>query len=58
MYKSAHRSAASAAWVVAVLGAAAILVGPITPWLLPVELAGMITCLVASSVLAALFFRH
>lgn len=46
------------AWVMAVLGAVAILVGPITPWVLVVECVGMVVCLVASSVLAAIFFRE
>jgi hypothetical protein len=46
------------AWLVAVLGALAILVGPITPWMLPVELVGIVICLAASGVLAALFFRQ
>ena len=51
-------STTAAAWLVAVFGAAAILIGPITPWMLPVELVGVITCLAASGVLAALFFRR
>jgi hypothetical protein len=58
MLKWAVSSATSAAWLVAVLGAAAILVGPITPWVLLVEAVGMITCIVASGALTALFLRH
>jgi hypothetical protein len=50
--------ATSVAWLVAVLGAAAVLLSPITPWVVPVELAGGIICVVASGVLAAAFFRH
>jgi len=58
MLKWAVSSATSTAWLVAVLGAAAILVGPITPWVPLVELAGAITCAGASGVLTTLFFRH
>ncbi|MDT0351252.1 hypothetical protein RM445_17120 [Pseudonocardia sp. DSM 45834] len=57
MLKPASNST-TAAWLVAVFGAAAMLIGPITPWMLPVVLVGMVTCLLASGVLAALFFRH
>jgi hypothetical protein len=57
MLKPASNST-TAAWLVAVFGAAAMLIGPITPWMLPVVLAGMVTCVVASGVLAALFFRQ
>jgi len=58
MFKAAHGPAATAAWLVAVLGAIAILISPITPWVLSVELVGVVTCLVASGVLAAVFFRR
>lgn len=44
-------------WVVAVLGAAAVLVGPITPWDGPVVIAGLTTCLTASVALALWFVR-
>ncbi len=57
MLKPASNST-TAAWLVAVIGAAAMHNGPITPWMLPVVLAGMVTCVVASGVLAALFFRQ
>jgi hypothetical protein len=45
-------------WVVAVLGAAAVLVSPITPWLMPVEVVGLAACLMASTALAVWFVRH
>ena len=45
------------AWSVAVLGAVAIVVGPITPYLLVFEVVGVTTCLVACVVLAVTFFR-
>lgn len=46
------------AWLVAVLGALAILVGPITPYLLEFEVVGVITFLVGAGVLAYTFFRR
>jgi len=49
---------ATAAWCVAVLGAVAVLVGPLTPWGLLIELLGAVICLVASGVLAVVYFRH
>ena len=49
---------ATASWCVAVLGAVAVLVGPLTPWGLLVEVLGAVTCLVASGVLAVVYFRH
>jgi hypothetical protein len=59
MFKATHGPAvATVAWLVAVLGAVAILVSPITPAVLLVELMGVVTCLVASGVLAAVYFRR
>jgi hypothetical protein len=58
MPKPAANSTTTAAWLVAVFGAAAIFVGPITPWVPLVEAVGMITCIGASGVLTTLFFRH
>ena len=57
MINSASGSA-TVAWCVAVLGAVAVLVGPLTPWMFAVELLGAVTCLVASGVLAVVYFRH
>jgi hypothetical protein len=45
-------------WVVAVLSATAVLVSPITPWLVPVEVVGLVICLMASTTLAMWFGRH
>lgn len=45
-------------WVVAVLGAVAVLVGPVTPWGLPLEAAGLATCLAASTALVLWFLRR
>jgi hypothetical protein len=45
-------------WVVAVLSAAAVLISPITPWLVPVETVGLATCLITSTGLAVWFVRH
>jgi hypothetical protein len=44
-------------WLVAVLGAAALLIGPITPWCLPVELVGLGACALGSAASAAWFLR-
>ena len=41
----------AAIWLVAVLGAGMVLIGPITPWLVPVEVVGMATCLAATTAL-------
>jgi hypothetical protein len=45
-------------WVVAVLGATAVMVSPITPWLVPLEAVGLATCLVATVTLVVWFGRH
>jgi hypothetical protein len=45
-------------WVVAVLGAVAVLVGPLTPWNLPIVAAGLATCLTASTALTLWFVRR
>ena len=45
-------------WVVAVLGAVAVLVGPLTPWNLPIVVAGLATCLTASTGLTLWFVRR
>ncbi len=45
------------AWLIAVLGALTILVSPITPYLLVLEVAGVATCVVAG-VLAAVSARR
>jgi hypothetical protein len=45
-------------WLVAVLGAAAILVGPITPWTMPVEVLGTTTCLAGTIALALWIVRR
>jgi hypothetical protein len=47
-----------ALWVLAVLGAAAVLVGPVTPWDLPVVVAGLTTCLAATTALALWLLRQ
>jgi hypothetical protein len=47
-----------AIWLVAVLGAGMVLVGPITPWLVPVEVVGLTTCLVATTALLLWLFRR
>jgi hypothetical protein len=44
-------------WLVAVLGAATILISPITPWMVPLEILGGVVCLVATIALAARFHR-
>ena len=58
MSKATHRPATTVVWLVAVLGAGAVLISPITPAALLVELVGVVICLVASALLAAMFFRR
>ena len=58
MFKATHRPATAVAWLVAVLGAGAEFISPITSSALLVEIVGVVTCLVASAVLAAMFFRR
>jgi hypothetical protein len=41
-----------------VLGAAAVMVGPITPWFGPMEALGLGTCLVATTALWLRFVRR
>ena len=45
-------------WVVAVLGAATLMVSPITPWFVPLEVLGLVTCLTASTALTLWFVRR
>ena len=45
-------------WLVAVLGAGAVMVSPITPWFVPVEVLGLISCLVATAALVLRFVRQ
>ena len=47
-----------ATWVVAVLGAGTVMVGPITPWFVPVEVLGLVVCLVATAALVLRFVRQ
>lgn len=52
------RWTAVALWVVAVLGAVAVLVAPATPWLLPVAAVGLAVCLTAAGALAVVLVRR
>ena len=45
-------------WLVSVLGAAAVMVGPITPWFGVVEALGLGACLVATTALWLRFVRR
>ena len=47
-----------AIWVVAVLGAGAVMVSPLTPWLVPVEVLGLVICLAATAALVLRFVRQ
>ena len=58
MFRSASSSAICTAWLIAVFGAAVVLVAPITRWMTLLEIVGMTTCLVATSLLAALYLRR
>ena len=48
---------AIALWCIAVLGAAAVLLSPITPWTVAVEVAGALVCLAAVGALLAWLLR-
>lgn len=58
MFMARKRPATTVTWFVAVLGAGAVLISPITPVALLVDVLGLATCVVASGVLAATFFRR
>ena len=45
-------------WVVAVLGALMLMVSPITPWFVPVEVLGLSTCLVGTAALVLRLARQ
>jgi hypothetical protein len=45
-------------WVVAVLGATAVMISPITSWLVPLETVGLTACVVATTALAVWFVRR
>jgi hypothetical protein len=47
-----------ALWVVAVVGALVMVVGPLTPWVLGVEIAGLALCLSATVALVVWFVRR
>ena len=47
-----------AIWLAAVLGAATLMVSPITPWLVPVEVIGAVTCVVATAALVLRVVRR
>jgi hypothetical protein len=58
MLRSTLCPTAAALWLTAVLGAVALLVGPITPWCAQVELVGMAACVIASAALFAWFLHR
>ena len=58
MLRSTLCPIAAALWLTAVLGAVALLVGPVTPWSVPVEVTGLTACLVASIASLAWFLRR
>jgi hypothetical protein len=45
-------------WALAVLSAMAVMVSPITPWLVPLETVGLATCVVATVALVMWFGRR
>ena len=45
-------------WVAAVIGATAMLIGPLLPWELPVEAVGLAVCLTATIALTVWFVRR
>ena len=58
MFRSLPDALPVGLWVVAVLGAVAVLVGPLTPWNLAIVAAGLATCLTASTALTLWFVRR
>jgi hypothetical protein len=58
MVNSERDMAAAAAWLLAVVGAGALMIAPITSWMVPVEVFGAVTCLVAIAILALRFVRR
>ena len=45
-------------WIAAVVGATAMLIGPLLPWELPVEAVGLAVCLTATIALVVWFVRR
>jgi hypothetical protein len=53
----AEQDVITGSWLVAVIGAGAVLVGPITPWMGPVEIVGLVLCVIGTLALVASFLR-
>jgi hypothetical protein len=51
-------AAATGLWVVAVAGAVALLLAPLTPWVGPVEVLGLVVSLAATAALVVWFVRR
>jgi hypothetical protein len=51
-------AAAVGLWAIAVAGAAALLLGPLTPWVEPVETGGLVVCVAATGALVVWFVRR
>lgn len=58
MIDSMHGPAVLGMWLVAVVGAVAVLIAPLTPWVLAVAIPGTAVCLGASGALVLWLVRH
>ena len=47
-----------ALWAVAVVGAVTVLLGPLTPWVLGIEIVGLALCLLATAALAVWYVQR
>ena len=47
-----------ALWAVAVVGAVTVLLGPLTPWVLGIEIVGLAVCLLATTALAVWYVQR
>ena len=48
----------AALWAVAVVGAVTVLLGPLTPWVLGIEIVGLALCLLATAALAVWYVQR
>ena len=53
----AEQDVVTGSWLVAVIGAGAVLLGPITPWMAPVEIVGLVLVVIGTLALVASLLR-
>jgi len=58
MFRGVLSPIAVALWAVAVAGAVVVLIAPLTPWVVPIEILGLVVSLGAAIALAVWFVRR